>query len=313
MRAQSEVVVYEDSTSYSGKFNQSANEYGDEINLSGTARFVTKFQFEYYGGFTSQGDESARLRFYSNTGPAWMGTKDWITPAATPLFETILPLGTGFNTATVAVPYVQVPDHFTWTIQFFGVTMTAGDTAGLLFYGAATLGKSFNDYWELLPVGWTPERVGGVTNNFAAKVMAVDAAPTAPTLSVGKNGGNLIVSWPATMNGLYLESKPAADTSAWTPVYPQALRVGDIFQASIPIDEGMRIFRLNSQPQPPLTVVAQSDGVHIRWSAAIIGQKLQSKASLSDSAWVDIPTPSRPVGDYFEAVIPTTNTSAFFR
>src|SRR5690348_9147906 len=98
IHAQTPVVVYDDSTDYSGQFNHTTNEYGDEIILAGTARLVTQFQFEYYGGFTPQGDESARVRFYSNTGPAWMNTRDWITPAATPLFETLIPVGTGFNT-----------------------------------------------------------------------------------------------------------------------------------------------------------------------------------------------------------------------
>src|SRR4051812_49303027 len=72
-------IVYEDSTNYSGQFNHSANEYGDEIILAGTARLVTQFQFEYYGSFTPDGNESARLRFYSNTGTDWMNRKYWIT------------------------------------------------------------------------------------------------------------------------------------------------------------------------------------------------------------------------------------------
>jgi hypothetical protein len=312
MRAQTPVVVYENSNDYSGRFNQSVNEYGDEINLSGTARLVTQFQFEYYGRFVPQGDESARVRFYSNTGPAWRNTKDWITPAPTPLFETLIPLGTGFNTATITVPYVEVPDHFTWTIQFFGVTMTLNDTAGLLFYGKPTLGKSFNDYWERLSIGWTPEYIDGVTNNFSAKVMAVDSAPPPPTLSVSADGQNLVVSWPATMTGLYLESRPAVNASVWSPVYPQPLRVGDIYQTSIPMSEGARIFRLNSKPQAPLTILADASGLRVRWSAAIVGQKLQSKTSIND-AWTDVATPSRPVGDYYEATISPTNSSAFFR
>jgi hypothetical protein len=313
IRGQTPVVVYENSSDYSGRFNVSLREYGDEIVLTGTARLVTQFQFEYYGRFVSQGDESARVRFYSNTGPAWRNTKDWITPAPTPLFETLIPLGTGFNTATITVPYVQVPDHFTWTIQFFGVTMTVNDTAGLLFYGKPTLGKSFNDYWEFLSVGWTPEYIDGVTNNFAAKVMAVDAAPPPPALNVTANGGNLVLSWPATMTGLYLESRPALDAGiVWSPVYPQPLRVGDVYQTSIAMSEGARIFRLNSKPQAPLTILADTSAVHVRWSAAIGSQKLQSKTAIGD-AWIDVPTPSRPVGDYYEATLSPTNISAFFR
>src|SRR4051812_21146315 len=313
IHAQTPVVVYEDSTGYSGQFNHSANEYGDEIILSGTARLVTQFQFEYYGGFVPQGNESARVRFYANTGPAWQNTKYWITPAPTPLFETLIPVGTGFNTATITVPYVQVPDHFTWTIQFFGVTMTANDSAGLLFYGVPTIGKGYtNDFWELLPIGWTPLGVSGLINNFAAKITAVDAVPPPPALNATANGGDFVLSWPATMTGLYLESRPAVDSGVWTPVYPQALRVGDVFQISMPMSEGMRIFRLNSQPQSPLTIVADISAIRVRWSAAVGGQKLQTKTALAGS-WVDVPTPSRPVGDYYEAVSPTTNSAAFFR
>jgi hypothetical protein len=316
IRAQTPVVVYDNSTNYSGRFNHTLNEYGDEIRLDGTARYITQFQFEYYGGFTPTGDESARVRFYSNTGPAWMNTKDWITPAATPLFETVIPLQTGFNTATISVPYVQVPDHFTWTVQFFGVTMTTDDSAGLLFYGAPTLGFSFNDYWELLPIGWTAMRVSTVPkNNFAAKVMAVDAVPPPPVLSFAASGTSMLVSWPANFSGLYLESKAAVDSGVWTPVYPQPLRVGDVFQTSIPTGDGTRIFRLNSQPQPPLTILAGADSVRVRWSAAVGGQKLQMRTSMTAGSWTDVPTPTRPTGDYYEATISgaNTNAAAFFR
>jgi hypothetical protein len=313
IHAQSAVPVFESSTNYSGKFNQLLNEYGDEITLAGTARLVTQFQFEYFGGFTPSGDESARVRFYSNTGPAWHNNSDWITPAATPLFETIIPVGTGFNTATITVPYVKVPDTFTWTIQFFGITMTPNDTAGLLFYGVPILGKSFNDYWELLTAGWTPVKTGGVTNNFAAKVMAIDGIPASPNLSVSASGGNILVSWPATVTGVYLESRPAVDAGLWSPVYPQALRVGDVFQATISATEKSQIFRLNSQPQPPLTIAADVNGVRIRWSAAMGGQKLQTKASVADANWTDVATPTRPVGSYYEVVAPMSGTSGYFR
>ena len=309
------VVVYEDSTIYSGKFNLSANEYGDEIVLPvGTARYITQFEFEYVGNFVAQGDESARLRFYANTGPAWMGTKDWITPAATPLWETVIPISPGFNTATVSVPYVNVPSDFTWTIQFFGVTMSSTDNAGLLFYGTPIVGKSFNDYWESLSSGWAPERYGDVTNNFAAKIMAVSAVPPPPRISLSLNAGNLVVSWPVGLTSLYLESKPALDGGVWEPVLPLALRAGDNFQTTISVGSGNRIFRLNSQPQPPMSISAEpSGGARLRWSAAIGGQKIQMKTALTDATWTDVPTPTRPTGDFYETVVPTQTGSSFFR
>lgn len=315
VRAQSPVVVYEDSTNYTGKFNQSLNEYGDEIILLGNAHFITQFQFEYVGNFTPQGDERARLRFYANTGPAWMGNHDYLTPAATPLWETVIPISPGFNTATIPVPYIDVPLRFTWTIQFFGVTMTSTDNAGLLFYGKPIIGSSFNDYWELLTSGWQPERYSDIpNNNFAAKVMAVAAAPAPPAISISTSGGNLNISWPVGLTSMYLESKPAVSEGIWAPVLPQAIRVGDNFQATIPITAGNRVFRLNSQPKPPLSVTAIAGSVQLRWSAAIGGQKIQMKSSLADTNWTDVPTPTRPTGDYYEATIPTaTAGNAFYR
>src|SRR5205814_3963872 len=142
-------------------------------------------------------------RFYINSGPAWMGNTDYFTPAATPLWETVVPLHSGFNTATITVPYVKVQSRLTWTVKFFGLNMTSADNAGLLFYGKPIVGSSFNDYWHLEPAGWTPVRIPGLAitnNNFAAKIMAVSAAPPPPSISVTLSGGNLIVSWPPGLN-----------------------------------------------------------------------------------------------------------------
>jgi hypothetical protein len=311
------VVVYENATNYTGKFNLSSNEYGDEIVLSGDAHFITQFQFEYVGNFTPQGDEIARLRFYANTGPSWQGATQpgYLTPAATPLWETVLPISPGFNTATISVPYVNVPSRFTWTVQFFGLAMSTNDNAGLLFYDQPTIGSSFNDYWELLTKGWWLERYLDIpNNNFAAKIMAVSEVPPPPRLSVSQSSGNMVLSWPVGLTSLYLESKPAVSGGIWEPVLPLALRVGDVFQTTIPIGSGNRIFRLNSQPQPPLSITADaSGGVKLRWSSAVGGQKIQTKTALTDATWTDAPTPTRPTGDFYEAVIPAGSGAAFFR
>jgi hypothetical protein len=312
---QAPVVVYETSTNYSGKYHQSTNEYGDEIILFGSKRVVTQIQIEYFASFVPSGDELARVRFYENTGPGWKGSDQYRTPASPPLWEATFPVGIGYNTATITVPNVKVPLRLTWTVQFFGIAMDATERAGLLIYGDPIVGSSFNDFWELRPVvGWDIVRFSDVPkNNFAARILAVDEAPAAPGLSFNVSGGNLIVSWPATATGLYLESRPGVDSGVWAPVYPQGLQVGNVFQASIPMSEAARIFRLNSQPQTPLTVIASAENVRVRWSAAVGGQKLQTKASLQDTAWVDLPTPTRPSGDYYEAILAATNNTAFFR
>ena len=314
--AQTPVVVYEDSASYSGTFNLSANEYGDEIVLAGNSHYVTQFEFEYVGNFISQGDEKARIRFYENTGPGWMGSSQYPTPAATPIWETVVPLSSGFNTATITVPYVYVPLRFTWTVKFFGLNMTPTDNAGLLFYGKPIVGSSFNDYWDLEAAGWTPVRIPGLAitnNNFAAKIMAVSAAPPPTPLSVSLNAGNMVVSWPVGLTNFWLEGRADVKTGVWEPVLPLALQVGNVFQTTIPIGAGNRIFRLNSQPKPPIAVSPASGGLKIQWSAAVGGQKLQMKNSLADATWTDLPTPTRPTGDVYQTTVQTGNATAFFR
>ena len=314
VRAQSPTVVYECSTNYTGQFNQSVNEYGDEIILFGNKRVITQIQFEYFAAFVPSGDEVGRLRFYENSGPAWMGNKDYQTPTSPPLFETTFPVRVGFNTATITVPNITVPLRFTWTVQFFGIAMTSTDYAGLLFYGNPTIGSSFKDYWELRSTGWVPLLIPGIPrSNFAAKITAVDAAPALPSVSVAVEGSNLRLSWPATSTGLTLESREDINTGYWEPVLPFPLQVGSVFQTTVPIGSGNRIFRLNSSPQPPLLVTAQAGSVRLRWSAAVGGQTLQGTTSLGSTNWTDLPTPTRPVGDYYESSVPLDSPFQFFR
>src|ERR1043166_9464368 len=60
------------------RFNPGAFEVGDEIQLSGGARYLTNFAFEFWGETTGPADAfaggvTARVRFYENDGPAFHG------------------------------------------------------------------------------------------------------------------------------------------------------------------------------------------------------------------------------------------------
>ena len=62
-------VVYNNSTgNLSVNFNPGSAEVGDEIILSGAARTVTNFTFQYWGNFTVDPSREARVRFYANDG-----------------------------------------------------------------------------------------------------------------------------------------------------------------------------------------------------------------------------------------------------
>ena len=146
-----------------------------------------------------------------------------------PLWESqLFIIRTGFHTQEVPVPSIPVPERFTWTIQFYGLSMRTGistgnpaitnDFAGLLFYGLASIGLTYNDFWQRLPnVGWTPVEVLGVPkNNFACQVTSLpEAIP--PKLTIRKDGNRTVVVWLQTFTRYTLQSKLGLD-GEWSNV-----------------------------------------------------------------------------------------------
>lgn len=150
----------------------SAREFGDEINLAGNQRIITDFLFEYYGDFTQALGKTARLRFYQNDGPGRYPAPQTLLYDSGAFF-----LGTGYNTKWLSGINVTVPDTFTWTVEFSGLTGQLSDRAGLLFYHPPTLGSSARDFWERIDGLWVLSHFGGSTfkpeANFGARVIAV--------------------------------------------------------------------------------------------------------------------------------------------
>jgi hypothetical protein len=166
-------VVYDNSQTYLTNYHPSLLEYGDEIRLAGTARVVTNFQFEYFGAFLRTGDEEARIRFYANDGPGRAPAPNTLLYDSGPF-----PLLSGLNTAPISGISVVVPDVFTWTVQFTGITGLIGDQAGLIFYDPPTIGRSFNDYWQYNGSTWgTKIFPNGPRANFGARVLAFPDPP----------------------------------------------------------------------------------------------------------------------------------------
>jgi hypothetical protein len=297
----SQVTVYENASQYSGLVAQTTNEYGDEIRLEGTARVLTQIRFEYYADFFSNADEAAQLKIYANTGPDWKGNSSYPTPAATPLWESpFFTISRGFHVKEIPIPAIRVPDRITWTVKFYGISMRNGvstldpavtnDTAGLLFYGTATVGESFNDFWERLTEGWTPVRAAGVPkNNFGVSVTAAPEV-VAPRLRVGRSSSYLRVSWPAALSGFKLQYK-AGLSSPWRDVTAPA-KIGDFYERLLPMTFSNAVFRLNKTNSisvtPALAIDLSGGNARIRWSEP--GYILQGKTNVTGQ-WVDLPTP----------------------
>jgi hypothetical protein len=158
-------------------------EFGDEINLDGTARTVTNFEFEYFLSGNADGDETATLTFYRNNGPTVTrtigGTTVQVASPGDVLYTSpVLSLQTGFQTAEALEIAVDVPDTFTWAVTFGGIEIN--EVAGLRVYDPPTTGSSFTDFWQRNAGTWNlylfdnPEGPA----NFAARVTAVPEPTT---------------------------------------------------------------------------------------------------------------------------------------
>jgi len=180
-------IVFDNSENYLTNFYASTLEYGDELHLAGTARNVTIFQFEYFGDFLGSGDETTRVRFYANDGPG--------KSPMTMLYDSgLFPVFPGYNTVPLTGISVLVPDVFTWTVQFGGLTGRPGDEAALIFYSPPTIGAtlpgpipvigSYDDYWKKLATGWTLFNFQrNPVANFGVRVVAYPDPPILITSS----------------------------------------------------------------------------------------------------------------------------------
>jgi hypothetical protein len=166
-------IVFDNSakTNYTGLYYYSPNEFGDQLDLatSNTNRYLGKFSFGYYLSEQATGKEKVKLRFYMNDGPKG-------APKSV-LFEvpTLIPLSKGFNSAVIENVPVLLPDTFTWTVEFVG--MTDKVVAGLLIYHPPTVGFSLDDFWERVDGQFMLKKVQGKPTNFNAQVIAFNSLP----------------------------------------------------------------------------------------------------------------------------------------
>ena len=185
-------LIYDNSTVDMGqRFTSGLVEVGDEINFAGTERWVTRFNFEYFGansgGSLFNGDVSVRVRFYKNDGALFSGyaapgsllwESAWFGISATP--RDVLDFSV---TAGDFVPTgLLVPNTLTWTVQFQG--LGSGDSAGVDLFGPAALGAttaSLRSTRRLVGATATMSRVRGsiVTS------MSVSTRPKALELVTG--------------------------------------------------------------------------------------------------------------------------------
>ena len=214
-------TVYNNAVTDLNKFYAPGLEFGDEVILESSLGPVesctlTSLTFEYVGRNFS-GDEQARLRFYLNDG-APVGTA-----ARQP--GTLLYDSGAFNImgSVIGMAYEKgglcvrnVPGHFTWTVQFLGIT--GSESAGLSVYSPPDLGSGYDDYWERSGNDWLLKEIPGIPMNFGAIIWATDVVVAEFNLvrlkmvSVAPGESLLEIRAPASYHGV-IETSP--DLARW--------------------------------------------------------------------------------------------------
>jgi hypothetical protein len=169
------------------------------VHLGGTYRELAGFRFEYWGtttspGDTFEGDVGARIRFYYNDGPPVPDVPGSATPS-TIFYDSGLFALQPTSRATFAftnfvigatVPLTDdLPDTFTWSIQFSG--LAAGEAAGVTLYSPPTIGNSFTDYWSNDGGIWSLQ-TNSVPADFAAQFVAVPEPSSIVLFGLGLAG-----------------------------------------------------------------------------------------------------------------------------
>ena len=229
-------IIYNNSSTYLGSYVKERREYGDQVDLGGTARRLTEILFEYFASFAATGDETVKVRIYSNEKPY----DDFRKAPTTLLYESDpIPIAGGYHTRLISGLNILLPMHtVTLTVQFQGVAET--ETAGLLFYGPPTEGYSFNEFWMRTATGaWAPVVYSTSDPNLRASAglqltaspeVLVDQQQNVRTsmvpLNEGTNRVRLAQTFTADMNGRLDHVTVAL---AFTNV-PVRLRILDAFE-----------------------------------------------------------------------------------
>lgn len=298
-------IVYDNSSGFLDYSHDSQLEYGDEIELGGSARWLTDFSFEFFASFTSTGDESARLRIYANDGP--VGANSSETPGSLLYDSGSFEITSGYWTMTAAGLGFLVPDAFTWTVEFSG--LTEEERAGLLLYDPPAVGSSPNTFWENENGVWSQVSFPGLPGNFAARaeaegVMAISgitmAAGTARIESSATPGRFYTLEYAEEIGG---EWKRAASPrrqadSPWITLEDPAAG-----------SSAMRFYRIRES----FAEIALDNGEMVITAAASPGQVYRLESTADFQTWVDVPGETTAEGNTVSIRVPAEGGMRFFR
>jgi hypothetical protein len=155
-------------------------EWGDEVNLAGSARVGKQLEvLTYCSGATAAGTV---LSLYDNTGvDGAPNNLLWTTDLGVVNYS-------GTTPVIAALSDVLLPDTVTWTVRLYGSYDYL--SLGPILYDPPTVGSSGDWYWyNWCGSGFTSDTLDWGTENlpanFAAKITAVPEPSTLALLSIG--------------------------------------------------------------------------------------------------------------------------------
>ena len=221
-------VVY-DNTALAGMTKDGVfllTEYGDEIALAGTDRWITQFDIATFGDFPTNAVVTAVVRIYANDGSDALDGSYYAYRPKTVLWEsTPFTLKPGGQTASFS-PLIKAPDSFTWTIRFTGVQQVTGNTVGPIVVNPIQVGAplanghmgSYPDYWRkdgTTDDSWMIYMLSsGTPANFYAKVTATPEPVTTPKTRIVRSGSSLVLEVFGT-KGKQVIVETSGDLRSW--------------------------------------------------------------------------------------------------
>lgn len=189
-------TIYDNSVNdQTNRFNTGTAVIGDQIVLGGVNRWLTRFDFEYWGTNTANpgnssfaGSVKADVKIYLMDGAT--NGNGFVTPG-TVLWDSGLFGGFG-PTARNTIIFTAAGGDFastglflpsanlTWTVQFSGMGVT--DSLGLDVYTPPVVGGNYPDYWQNTGSGWQllTNSVGPIS--FGARMFAAASPVPEPPL-----------------------------------------------------------------------------------------------------------------------------------
>jgi hypothetical protein len=251
------ITIYDNSVNdVHRRFEPGSLEVGDEILLSGTARCLTNFSFEFWGTntaspFAFSGNVEGRVRFYRNDGPLYNGyatpgtiffDSDWF-PILQPTDRSLLVFRSGVDFPPEGL-VMPVTLNMTWSVQFQG--MSASDSVGIDLFSPPVVGNYYPDYWEKNEGAWLLKTNSATPSmDFAGRL---EATFPPPSLQLTIAASKALVFWPTNATEFTLETSGSLGQGAeWTSLTNFIGIFGTNFIRTNDLNPGAVYYRLRKQ------------------------------------------------------------------